>query len=238
MDAPPRKSAPTYTEIFVTLVLVVVVGVLLGVYKTWIPWKINNVKVLGNARQIALALQLYAQDHGGKFPSYTLQNGTPTTTPVADSNTAFAQLFPTYVDQEALFWVPQSAFCSPNPPDEIIDKPPLDSPVQTLKSGENEWAYVLGLGTSSGPEFPLLADGFADPVAHTYTSDRSKKGGVWNGRKALLIHADGSANVLDVNQSTMTITGSNGGPAPGDIFTTANSANGWLGPDNTVVNPK
>jgi hypothetical protein len=49
---------------------------------------------------------------------------------------------------------------------------------------------------------------------------------------------DGSGIVANIDQSTMTVTGSNGSATPGDIFTTANAANGWLTPANVVVNPK
>ncbi|HVV72243.1 MAG TPA: hypothetical protein VHI52_12210, partial [Verrucomicrobiae bacterium] len=197
-----------------------------------------DVQSLNNAKQIALAMRLYADDHDGKFPSFTLRNGAPTTTPVADSNTAFAQLFPTYVSEEALFWVPQSAFCSTKPPDEITDTPPLDTPVKTLEQGENEWAYVLGLRADSSKDFPLVADGFANPAAHTYTTDKSNKGGHLEGGRAIVIHVDGSGIITHLDPATLQVTGSNGGTSPGDIFTTGHAAMGWLQPENKVVNPR
>ncbi len=86
---------------------------------------------------------------------------------------------------------------------------------------------------------PLLADGFASASAHTYASDPAQKGGVWTGRKAIVVHLDGSAIIAPVDQSTMTVIGVNSPDgATGDIFTTANGGNGWLKPENIVVNPK
>ena len=233
----PRRGI-TLVEAVIIIALVAIVAALIFPPYTGPRVKSANVKALSNARQISLALRLYADDHGGKYPSFTLKDGKPTTTPVRDSNTAFAQLFPDYLTTEAIFWVPQSPFCSTNPPDEITDKPPLDTPVDTLKPGENEWAYVLQLTESSAPAFPLIASGFADPVAHTYTADSTKKGGRWKGAQVIVTRLDGSSAVLPIDQATMQVTGSNGAATPGDIFTTANSANGWLAPENTVVNPK
>jgi hypothetical protein len=107
-----------------------------------------------------------------------------------------------------------------------------------LKSGQNEWAYVLGLTDISNPFLPLIADGFANPVSHTYTGAQNQKGGIWKGKAAIVIRVDSSGAVTAVDQSTMTVIGPNGSAAPGDIFTTANAANGWLTPENVVVNPK
>jgi hypothetical protein len=54
-----------------------------------------------------------------------------------------------------------------------------------------------------------------------------------------VIRADSSGTDEKVN-ADLTIHWPNGssGGTQGDIFTTANSSNGWLGTANTVVNPK
>src|ERR1700677_249531 len=233
------QSGMTLTEVFVvTVVLAILIGVCLPVF-TSVAVKGENTNALSNAKQIALALRLYASDNNGVYPSYTLLNGKPTSTAVADSNTAFAQLFPTYVQSESIFWLAKSKFCTINAPDEVTDNPTLDVPVNTLNRGENEWAYVIGLTDKSNPEVPMIASGFYNPVSHTYTSDVNRKGGVWKGVQVIIVHADSSGSIKKVDQATMTLTGPNGsGGMTGDIFTTANSAKGWLTPANTVVNPK
>jgi len=233
----PARSAFTLIELLVVITIIAILaGIAVPVF-TAVQTKAAQAKALSNARQIALALRLYASDHSGIFPSYTLNQGQPTTTTVANSNEAFAQLFPAYIGQEAIFWLSKSAFCSPTPPNEQMDNPPVDPPVLTLASKENEWAYVLCLNDSSNPSVPLIADGFNSRGSHIYTKDQSLPGGVWKGANAIVVHVDSSVDLLPVNQTDMTIHGPNGGSTPGDIFTTSNSNNGWLGTANTVVNP-
>ena len=140
---------------------------------------------------------------------------------------------------EEIFWVPKSKFCNPLPPDEIIDNPSLDVPVKTLEKGENEWAYVLGLKATASPDLPVIASGFASSVSHTYTRDHGSRGGLWQGKVAIVVRLDTSGVILNIDQGDMTVHGPNGaGSMTGDIFTTANAANGWLSPENVVVNPK
>jgi len=240
-SASQRRGQPAFTIfelLLLLMILAILAGIALPVFAS-VQKKGMQTKALSNAKQIALALRLYASDNNGIYPDHTLRNGKPTATLVPDSNTAFAQLFPTYIQQEAVFWLDKSAFCSPNPPDEVMDNPPKDNPVDTLNKGENEWAYVTGINdNSSNPAVPLLADGFADPKQHTYTNDPARPGGVWKGAVAIVIRADSSGSVMKVDQATMTVTGPNGSNAPGDIFTTKNAGDGWLKPANVVVNPK
>ena len=234
------KKAFTLIELLVVITIIAILaGIALPVFSS-VQIKGQQTKALSNAKQIALALRLYASDNNGIYPSYTLSSGVPTTTSVSDSNTAFAQLFPTYVQQEAIFWLSKSAWCSSTPPDEQTDNPPTDVPSKTLEAGENEWAYVLGLNDSSNPSVPLLADGFNVASSHIYVKDATQKGGVWKATSAIIVRADNSGSVakVTVSGSSGTVIAPNGGSSNGDIFTTSNSGNGWLGTANIVVNPK
>ena len=235
---PPARSAFTLIELLVVITIIAVLAIIALPVYAGVMRRAAQAKDLANGRQIALALRLYSADHGGIFPSYTLQNGQPSTTAVSDSNTAFAQLIPAYMPTEQSFWLAKSKFCSANPPDNYYDVPALDTPIETLKSGENNWAYVLGLGDTSSPSVPLLLDGLASATSHTYVKTEGQKGGVWDGQSAVVINADSSASVEQIDQSDMTIHGSNGSQTPGDILTTANSDHGWLNTSNVVVNPK
>jgi prepilin-type N-terminal cleavage/methylation domain-containing protein len=241
MKITKSNKAFTLIELLVVIsIIAILAGIALPVFSS-VQVKGAQTKALSNAKQIALALRLYSGDNNGTYPSYQLSGGLPGTTPVADSNTAFAQLFPTYIQSEQVFWLSKSAWCTTTPPDDVIDNPPTDTPAQTLKAGENEWAYVLALNDSSNPSVPIIADGFSSPTAHTYVKDPTLKGGVWKGVNAVVIRADNSGSVAKTTASaadTYIVSGPNGGAAQGDIFTTANASNGWLGAANIVVNPK
>ena len=107
-----------------------------------------------------------------------------------------------------------------------------------LPAGSNEWAYVVGLLDTSDTTFPLIADGFADLKSHAYTTDETARGGVWEGKYAIVIFRDDSAKVAKCDPSTHTVPGS---PSGTDLFD-ASGQPGWLngaGPDRqNVLNPQ
>ena len=235
----------TLIELLVVIAIIAVLAsIAVPVFST-VQTKGAQTKALSNGKQIGLALKLYASDNNGIYPSYVVDaSGNAATPPVnvASSNDAFCQLFPNYIKSEAIFWLAKSKWCSTNPPDELKDDTLTVPSTNTLKSGENEWAYVLGLNDTFNPSVPLIANGFVvgGEATHKYTKDQTAQGGVWKGVNAIVIRADNSGTVEKVNQTDLTVTGPNGsaGGTQGDIFTTANAANGWLGATNTVVNPK
>jgi prepilin-type N-terminal cleavage/methylation domain-containing protein len=242
-----KKTTAAFTliELLVVIAIIAVLAsIALPVFSS-VQIKGAQTKALSNGKQIALALRLYASDNNGTYPSYLVDaDGTPTTNPptaVSSSNDAFCQLFPNYIKSEAIFWLSKSKWCSTGSPDEAQDSTLTVPSSETLKSGENEWAYVVGLNETSNPAVPLLADGFitGGETSHRYSKDQTVQGGVWKGVNAIVIRADSSGTVEKVN-ADLTIHGPNGssGGTQGDIFTTANSSNGWLGTANTVVNPK
>ena len=66
-------------------------------------------------------------------------------------------------------------------------------PVKTLEPGENVYAYVAGLNDAAPADAPLVADG-TDGTGH-YTTEAKKRGGLWEGKKAILIRLDNSGSV-------------------------------------------
>jgi prepilin-type N-terminal cleavage/methylation domain-containing protein len=234
-----KKDAFTLIELLVVIsIIAILAGIALPVFGS-VQVKGAQTKALSNAKQIGTALRLYAVDNSGVYPSYVLKDGKPTTGQVSDSNTAFAQLIPDYIPNEDIFWLTKSKWCSVTAPDNQMDPAGTDTPTKTLSAGENEWAYVLGLNDTTNPSFPVIANGFEDggDKSHKYTLDESKRGGVWKGKAAIVVRGDTSGSVMKVNRSTLMVEGPNGGEKDGDIFTTVNSANGWLGDTNIVVNP-
>lgn len=233
-----KIEAFTLIELLVVIsIIAILAGIALPVFSQ-VQVRGAQTKALSNAKQIGTALKLYALDNNGAFPSYALKDGKPdTSSRVQTSNVAFAQLVPDYMPSEDIFWLTKSKWCNVNPPDNRIDKTNPDTPVDTLKAGENEWAYVLGLTDTSNPQFPIIANGFNDANSHTYSTNETEKGGVWRGKNSIVVRVDASANVMKVKSTDKKVYGPIGGQTDDDIFTTSRATDGWLGESNRVVNP-
>ncbi len=148
-------------------------------------------KALAQAKQVGLALKIFAADHDGNYPRV----GVPKEmiSEPNDANGAFACLFPTYTQSERIFGNRVSAYQA-RQPDDIIDASYTGKPQKTLESGENVYGYMLGLTDKSGPDSPLVADG-TDGSGH-YNTVPSVRGGTWGpSKRAVLIHLDNSGSV-------------------------------------------
>jgi prepilin-type N-terminal cleavage/methylation domain-containing protein len=97
------------------------------------------------AKQIGLALRVQAEDNHGIYPA---PGGSE---PMLTSNDAFRSLVPDYLPTEQVFSVPSS------PLGGRADN--QTSPeARILERGENHWAYIAGLNTSSNSAWPLIVD--------------------------------------------------------------------------------
>jgi prepilin-type N-terminal cleavage/methylation domain-containing protein len=138
---------------------------------------------LQNARQIGLGLRTYSNDYGGVYPTGTNSYGEQ----IKNSNDAFRSLIPTYVDNEQIFAVPRS-----------VDGPKADNKIspytEILKPGENHFAFIEGLDSTSNSLWPLIVDGANSQGK--YTNVEGNPGGVWKGTKAIVINADSSAHLV------------------------------------------
>ena len=121
----------------------------------------------------------------------------------------------------------QSAF-TPKPPDEKFK-----NTGDILTSGENHFAYVLGLSTTSPATWPLIADGFNSAGDHTYSKNETEKGGVWKGKKAVVLHCDNSGSIETLNKQLKVP----GNPNGNDLFDSS-GIDGWMGSANKSINPK
>jgi len=134
------------------------------------------------------ALMLYANDNEGSFP--TAENS---------SNDAFRKMFPDQLQEEKPFYVQNSAWHlsakGGRPDNDIGTKPDF---TQCLERGENHWAYLSGLNTTSTSSLPLIADGFSEQKGQ-YTDVPTKKGGVWKGSKAIIVYCSGSAKAETIS---------------------------------------
>ena len=169
------------------LVVISIIAMLVGIAATGLNQSLLNGKITratGDARQIFLAVKMYAADHDGAFPGAEASN----------SNEAFRELFPAYMQAEVNFAVPNS------PVGKRADNK-IDPPSRALERGENHWAYVAGLNDTSHPMWPLIVD-HTDGSGH-YTTRENEPGGTWRGSKAIVIRCDGGAVAAPLRGSGM-----------------------------------
>jgi hypothetical protein len=227
----------------VLIVIPVVVIALLPLAISLAQRRDKQIKDLSNAREIALALKNFAVDHEGGFPNkepaedYGVADDL---TSANKSNDAFWWLFPTYLTREDIVTVPGSAW-SPTPPDNKLDAPESAERTETLRQGECAYLYVTGLNDTSNPELPLLADaGTAEDVT-VYTNRQNEKGGVWRGKRAIILFVDGSGRIMAVDDRTDRAAAFVKRPGHAyNVFDTGagSSDDPWLTPANLVLPPE
>lgn len=192
------QSAFTLIELLVVITIIAILaGIALPVYST-IQERGQQTKALSQAKQIALALRLYAADNGGSYPSQGDDDpnsddpNSDETLSGIDADKYLATLVPAYVPNEEIFFV--------NGSNASTETPDLD---ETLDPGENHWAYVEGLRDTSSPRIPLLAD--AMKSVGTWTAVEGDKGGLWKGKKAIVIRVDQSGSIENLDPQTFTL---------------------------------
>ena len=234
---PINKGAAVLIGIIVSLISLLPFGISLAQKRD------KQIKDLSNARQIALALKNFATDHDGEFPNkepgadYT---GADDLTSGNKSNDAFWWLFPVYLTSEDIFTVRGSAW-SPSPPDNKLDSPGSTERLETLRQGECAYLYVTGLNDNSNPEFPLVADAGTAEDTTAYTNARNEKGGIWHGKRAIILFVDGSGSIMAIDGRTD--VGAAFVNRPGhayNIFDTSASPSDdpWLMPRNLILPPE
>ena len=160
-------------------------------------------------RSIYSLLTTWAQDHDEEFPTARQY-----------SNEAFRELFRAkLIDEggEKLFTIPGDEWHKNSPSgngaDGIIGPTP-DFPL-ALQRGECAFYYVSGLGTASPSYLPLMGNGFTESLG-VYSNNKSRKGGVFGGRRGAYVTVGGSAKTAD-SGSGFRIMENRGGKAI-DIF--------------------
>jgi len=244
MNRPRTQKGFTLIELLVVIGIIALLASIAVPAFTGVQIRAAQTKSLSNAKQIGLCCKQFAIDNNGQYPSYVVQSGNngsttngsgSTPTPVQDANSAFAQLFPTYISTIQIFFQPKSAWT----PAQLQDPNMANASTQTapwpLNKGANEWAYVVGLYDTSNSSFPLIANGFVSggQQSHQYTNIETLPGGVWKGQQAIVVFCDDSAKVIRCNTQYMVP----GGPDNQDLFETSQAQAGWLSNTQTVVNP-
>jgi prepilin-type N-terminal cleavage/methylation domain-containing protein len=198
----------TLIELLVVITIIAILASFALPAYTTVQMRAQQTKDLSNIKQIGLALKQFASDNNGSFPNKIPNTDYSSASPLTAgnlSNDAFWWLFPNYLQSEDIFVVPGSAW-TPNPADNVLDPTNAATRSETLEGtgggnggGANPecgYAYVAGLTDTSNPAFPLAADGFGTATALTYVSNKSVRGGVWYGQKAIVLFCDASAQIM------------------------------------------
>jgi prepilin-type N-terminal cleavage/methylation domain-containing protein len=231
------NSAFTLIELLVVISIIAVLASIALPAFVSVQERGFQTKDLSNAKQIGLACKLYAGDHDGLFPNLDGQAADPPVTPLVatdKSNQAFACLVPNYLPTEKLFYLAKSAW-SPNVPDENTALP-----ANRCEAGSNNFAYELGLNEVSNPNFPLIADAPATGGNQaTYSTVQGNQGGVWKGKKAIVIRCDqsGTVETATIAGAASNIPGKTGAAATSPDIFVPDAATGWL-VGNTLLVPQ
>jgi prepilin-type N-terminal cleavage/methylation domain-containing protein len=177
------SMAFTLIELLVVIAIIAILaGIAMPIYVTAMMTG-QMTAASQNARQIGLALRMYANDNDGAYPNTTNSYGDP----IATANDAFRSLIPTYVDNEQIFTVARSV-------DGKKADNKIDPKAEILKKGENHFAYIAGLSSSTNSLWPLVVD--STDGNGLYTNVETSFGGTWKGTKSIVVHVDGSAAMV------------------------------------------
>lgn len=192
-----HRAGFTLIELLVLVaIIVVLVGLLRPTCTIHCGMRGRLADSLSNAKQINLALRMYAGDHDGKFPS-TRADGKPSA--VGDfSNQAFEQLMSKYTSTKKIFVSKSSAWCK----EPVVDAEQADA--FRLKRGQNDWNYVTGLTDESNEAWPLIATATKSATDLTYTNSKAAKGGIWEGKDAIIGFVDGSVRPMSGKEMDLT----------------------------------
>ncbi len=221
----------TLIELLVVITIIgILAGIALPVFNS-VQIKGSQTKALAQAKQIGLALKLFAGDNDGTYPTQGVpaaSGASPAMGAITSSNQAFSALFPTYLTNETIFWNKlASGYAAVTAPNNVLDPAGTYTNGQTLSAGECAYAYMDHLNDTMNSSYPIVFDATTANGAYNYSADKTAKGGTWGGTKAVVIHLDnsGSVDTLNANHEDYGATGAAGG-ATANILTPV--AGAWL----------
>jgi len=186
------RSGFTLVEL---LVVISIIAVLAGVAMpamTGVIERGQQTKVISDARQIYLALKMYAGDNDGLF----INNSGA----MDNANQAFRELLVEgrYLTTEKIFNVAKSKWCqgTTNKPLENTANITAADADKLMQEGVNHFGFVGGLNDASTPSYPLIVDGPTSQSTaqeFSYSTNEGLKGGLWKGKVTIVVFVDGSA---------------------------------------------
>ena len=179
------RAAFTLIELLVVISIIAILASIAAPVYQAAMFNGRIIKSVADARSVGLALRMFSNDNNGLFPAGKNDYNEEINT----SNDAFRSLIQTYFQNETVFTVPTSKAGA-----KADNK--IGSQAEILDRGENHWAYISGLNSSSNSMWPLIVD-------HTdgsgfYTDKETELGGTWKGIKAIVVNTDNSAGAVRV----------------------------------------
>ena len=220
MKVKGNKKGFTLIELLVviTIIAMLAAGAYAG-YGALMPG-IRAKQAATQATNIHKWLTAYALENGGAYPEGE------------NANMAYRELFKKDLGaDEKQFAIPNDPYHKGSPkngPDGDTGKEPDYS--QALEQGECAFAYVSGLSNSDDGRLPIIANGFVPGSVGQWTKEKGKKGGVFEGKKAVVCLISGSSQAHDLKDGVYEVKAKHGG-AEVNIFSTD------YGTPSTVVDP-
>ena len=214
-----KTAAFTLIELLVVITIIaILVGIALPTFSK-VQEKGNITKGMNNARQVGLALKLYASDNDGRYP-----DSAPGFTPISSNDVMRELVKDGQVTNEAIFGCPAS---SKGNPDGDLGEP--DQHLEAATPGENHWDMARGLNDSTPGNYPLLWENALsatwnprwDPTQPAVAVD----GRTWSGGKVILLLNDGSVATYRVANRTSQSELEDLGQGGRNLFTSAARAN-------------
>ena len=212
-ESKPERRRCSALQILVTVIVVLLlIGFAMPSFCT-VNESANLSATLGNARQIVTALNLYAQDHNGRYPDADLAGASL-------SNEVFRRLMEENILQdERIFGAKSSKYV----PDNNIGEAPRFA--QTLEEGENHWAMTAGVTKDNGKLTPVIFENPAvaswPPLWNADAASKAFKGRTWRKAKIIVGFHDSSVQAIQLNPKIGPAVGPERAADGKDIFTRA-----------------
>lgn len=164
------------------LVVITIIAVLMGLLLPQLAQskeRANRIACAANLKSVGSMMELYYGDNENRYPFTGVTSDS--------ANKHFGLMFPRWLRDERIFICKSASTRGYRVDNRIDDQPQGNTRVESLKQGENCYAYAFGLGGPATADSPIACDQFYIPVAATEQ---------WAKRGMGSNHSDSGANVL------------------------------------------